>query len=202
MQTIKKIIGVSTAFLTMGVYAETPQPQEQAPARSNAWYIGGGRVDIDSQIASEQGIGDSATYIKVGWVGQNKNFVYGAGISYLDYSDNRSFNQQVESNWGDRSTESSDASASAFFGEGGYTFMPSKYVGIDMLAGMELIWRSERGIGNCSDCYEEDIDVDSGIYVSPRLRLIADGFTFSISYQHYLSGDLGGTPLVTLGWTY
>lgn len=167
-------------------------------------YLSAGEVALDSKIADSEGVGDKPTYVRFAWEAQKHTGIFGAGMSIFMYSDHESFSQRVERNYGGgRSTESSSAEAVNLYGEGGYSHQATDNVYFDILGGYELVLQSERSISYCSDCYSEDIDVDSGLYITPRMKVIADnGFTFLLAYHHYLSGDAEQGLSVGLGYTF
>lgn len=194
---------VGVFIVSLSLVANGEEIAAPAVTNSNAWYVGVGRVGIDSETALKEGVDDSATQIKFGWTGQKNSIVYGAGFTYIQYSDNEDFSQVVQNNNDRVYTEDSNASASAFYGEGGYSYALSEMVAFDVVGGIEIIVSSERTIESCSDCRSEDIDISSGLYVMPRIRFMPEGgFTIAVSYQQYLGGDLTSAPMVTLGWTY
>lgn len=167
------------------------------------WYAGIGQVAIDSASATRGKIKDSATYIRLAVEGRSQGWLYGGGISGYFYSDKNKFSQGVEDQFGNRSTEDSSASAVNLYGEAGIAYPVSASMSADFLAGYEFVAESSRAISNCTDCASEDIDVDAGVYVAPRIRYqVGDKFTMSLSYQQYLTGDVENAIALYFGWTY
>jgi hypothetical protein len=169
---------------------------------ATGWSFSIGNTSFDSQTALEEGIDDSAFSFDFAYTGYKENFIYAVGMSGMLLSDNESFSQGVTGGFGGGySTASSSANAFGFFGEVGYSHvLESGNVSFDLLGGLEVIW-SERSIANCSNCYSEDIDLDSGLYLKPRVTFYKDsGFAFSIAYQKYLSADLEGGISLNFAW--
>ncbi len=167
-------------------------------------YISLGEVNFDSEIANLERVKDSATYLKLGYEGKNNQLIYGGGLSGFFYSDRNRFNQLTEDPFGDISRQSSSAEAFNLYFEGGYSYQFSHYWSFDMLFGHELVLSSERSISNCSNCFSEDIDIDSGLYFIPRIKLLPNdsNLIWSLSYQYYLSGDVENAAYLTLGYKY
>lgn len=208
MKTRRVILGIlSLSFplsFSFSAFAEPEtQPEPIDYSARHTFYISAGELSIDDEVAQSEGIGSKPTYVRFAWEAQKHTWVFGAGMSLFMYSDEDSFSQGVRYNGGRRSTESSSAEAVNLYGEGGYSFEATPNIYFDALAGLELVMQSERSISYCSDCYSEDIDVGSGLYITPRLKVIADnGFTFLVAYHHYLSGDLEQGFSVGLGYSY
>lgn len=165
-----------------------------------AWFGGLGRASIDSEKASQQGVEDSALYIRLGVEMQRSHWLYDFGLSGLIYDDNAEFRQTVRDQFGNISTADSTAQAFDLFGEAGYRYLLSPNSSMDFFAGYEQMLTSGRSISNCSNCYDEDINIDSGLYVMPRLQFETEtGFTFTLLYRQYLSGDLASAIALTIG---
>lgn len=201
MQTRNVILGL--AALTLSQTTLSQEPQKVPAKKSNGWYISLGEVSFNTKTADEEGVKDSATYLRFAWEGQSDSLVYGAGLSGYFYSDRREFSQRVEDSSGDESTESSSAEAINAFFEGGYSHALSDNFSVDLLGGYELVLQSERGISFCSDCDSSNIDIDAGLYTTPRIKFTADnGLMLAATYHHYFSGDVENAYSMTFGWTY
>ena len=170
----------------------------------NAYYLGLGRVSFDSKEAFAEGVDSDATSIRLAWERTQGAFAFALGMSGFMYSDNEKFSQQVKEQFGgDVSTRSSSADAFSIFGELGYNKNFNEYVHFSVFGGYEQVITSERGIASCTDCYSEDIDIDAGLYVYPRMLFNRDnGFGVSLGYQKYLTGDVEGGFLITFGGGY
>lgn len=166
-----------------------------------AWFGGLGSASLDSQAAAEEGIEDSALYIRLGVEFQRSHILYGVGLSGLFYDDNAEFSQTVEDLFGDVSTEDSTAEAFDLFGEVGYRYMLSAGSYMDFFGGYEHVLSSERSISNCSNCFEEDIDIESGVYLMPRYQYETEGgYLFTLLYRQYVSGDMENAIALTIGF--
>lgn len=204
MKTRIVISGILSFCLSSMAFAESEvTPQTNGYTTRHTFYLGVGELNIDKQIAHNEGVGSTPTYVRLGWEGQKHNGIFAAGMSVFMYSDRESFSQDTRSNYGRYATEKSSAEAVNLYGEGGYSFQATPNIYFDAVAGYELVLQSERSIAYCSNCYSEDIDIDSGLYLTPRMKVIADnGFTFLLSYHKYLSGDVNNGLSIGLGYSY
>ncbi len=190
-------------FLAAFTFAETPVYDENEAAEYpiSGFYFSVGRANFDSDIAEQERIEDSSTFLRAMWEGQKGQLVYGAGVGMYLYSDNEGFTQWVEDSFGNTDRAKSSASGFTAIGEVGYAKALNENIALEALGGVELMLSSERGIDNCSNCYEQDIDIDGGMYLMPRLRISSTGsFNFSISYQHFLSGDIESAIAANFSW--
>ncbi len=171
--------------------------------QTNNWNFGIGYYNLDKTTAQQECIDSSATYIHFGYEGQDGNFLFGGGISGYLLGDNCKFSQDIIDGWGDRSTESSDANAYGLYGELGYSFpITPGAVHFDLTGGVEKVW-AERGISNCSNCYSENINLDSGFYIRPKFKFMSKGgFTFTIGYNYFPSADINNGITLTFGYTH
>jgi hypothetical protein len=184
---------------------KTPVKQLEQPAALNVgnyegWLMGVGYFSLEKNNAAAEGVGSNATFIKLGWEGQKGSLTYAIGMEAFLLSDKDSFNVTVEDGFGDVSTQSSTAEGYGVYGELGYSVPFSNNMKIDLMGGLDLLWAS-RGVGNCSDCPSEDVNLDGGLYLEPRLRIINEsGFNFSIGYRSYLSGDIENGFSLNFSW--
>lgn len=196
----KILITLSFAALLAAPAIVTAAPKEQAYSGWN-WSAHVGTLNIDSNVAQEQRIEDSA------WVlgaaaerfSSDSSLTFLVGIDLIGYGDNYSFRQ--ETNKGEKS---SDASAAMVYAE----FGPKVPFGKDdsnyflAHAGVSGIFSSERGIGYCTDCYSESIDVKGGAY-----GVLGVGHSFGrvdigLQYQQYFSGDLDNSLRFNISTTF
>ncbi len=202
MQTRNVILGLATLAICQFGLAESKEPSK-TQYRTNSWYVSLGEISFDSEVASQEGVKDTATYFRAAWEGQSNAILYAVGLSGYFYSDRQSFSQTVEDSSGSISTERSSAEAVNLYFEGGYSHSLSKNLSAEILGGYELVLQSERSISYCSNCSSSDIDIDGGLYTTPRIKFTADnGFTLALSYHVYLSGDVENAASISLGWSY
>ncbi|MGD8569563.1 MAG: porin family protein [Gammaproteobacteria bacterium] len=162
-----------------------------------------GQVNVDSTIATQERVEDTATYLRFAWEGQTNAMLYAVGISGFLYSDNDQFSQRVVDNFGNRSTAESDASAFSLYGETGMSYRIGTSASADLLGGYEFVIDSSRSIPNCSGCASEDIDIAAGAFVAPRLSFqTSDRFKLSFSYFQYLTGDINNAFSLNIGYSY
>lgn len=171
------------------------------PAESSHGFMFGlGQANFDKQVAIENGIDDSALSIRLGYEYRKTDYIFAGGITGLVYDDSDEFNQTVIDQFGNVSTAESSADAFGFYVEGGYEYPINSYAYADFMGGYEQIFSSSRSISNCSNCIDQDIDVDAGLYINPRLSVILDNSVFfSLGYQHYLGGDIENNIMLSIG---
>lgn len=192
-----------TALVSTGMASKALGDEAPPPTTANGWYLSIGEVSFDEAVALREGVEDTAVLVRAAWEGQTNAFVYGAGLSMFFYDDKQSFEQYVEGGGGGVRSADSSASAYNLFLEGGYSHTLNPRVNLEVLGGVELTLSSERSIGYCSNCYEEDIDIESGPYVMPRVRFSTAGsFSFFLAYQQYLSGDVENAVSANFSWRY
>ncbi len=195
---------ISTAALAALIPLHANAQSATAPTpNTNGFYVSLGQVSLDEDKAFEEGVEDSAFYFRLAWEGQNDHFVYGAGLSGYVYSDNEGFEQLVEDFGGDVSSEDSSAVAINLFFEGGYNHSFNEAISVELMGGFEPTISSERSIGNCTDCYSEDIDIGGGLYFSPRVRFGgANTFSFLLAYHQYLTGEVESGLTASFSWRF
>lgn len=159
-----------------------------------SWSFGAhiGTNTLDSEAAESAYIEDTA------WsIGGSANYSRGRwltsmGISILIYDDNASFSQWTEDYFGDEGYSDSSATGAQVF----FAFGPKWHFGeyqdfvVITQAGAGAIFESSRSIPNCSNCYEEDIDIDSGVFLKAAfMQNTTSAGAFGIGFTEYLSGD-------------
>lgn len=181
----------------------TPQPANTTknPKSYNHIYLGFGTIGFDSQAAAKEKIKDSANYWRLGWEKIDRRFVYGLGISGYQYSDLSALSSvRVVDQNRKESTAKSGANATNLYFEGGYHYTLNPSFHLEVLTGFEFITYSKRGFASCTNCPGEDINIDAGLYVMPRISYTAKSwFSATLAYHSYLMGDISGAYSVTLG---
>lgn len=198
--TIKYVI--STLLLTAGF----AQAQESAKVpRTAGWemQLFAEHITFDSEAADRQYIGQSSTAfgLNVDYYFANSPMTFGGGVEYVPYSDNAAYSQTVRDNYGDVSSESSDASATALYLELGVNYPLNANGSLFAMAklGANTLLDSSRAITYCSDCYEEDIDISGGAYTTLQLGAVMSQVELGLQYKYYLSGDIESAIGISLG---
>jgi len=195
---------LTTHLSLYSVKADETQPTEPIAVNSydySGWTVAVGYSSLEKENARQERIGSNATFLKIGWEGQTGIFAYGLGMDGYLLKDEDSFNVVVEDVFGDRSTESSSADAFGVYGEAGVSYSFGTNNKVDLMGGLDILW-ANRGIGNCSDCPSEDVNLDGGFYIEPRLRMMSDtNFIFTLGYRQYVSGDVDGGLSLGFSWT-
>lgn len=179
------------------VSAQSPDESDQT---EQGWSIGGyyENLSFDSEAAYEEGIGDSADVI--GLMGEYEfgvaSLAVGMGLGFVDYDDEAEFRQLVEEDrlFGDDDVrlETSDASALNYYLEFGpnYQFGEAQFFELSIKAGYSGMIASERTIEYCSNCREEDIDINGGVYGLLGASFNVNSVNFGLQYRQFASGDI------------
>lgn len=169
----------------------------------SGWSLSGeiGTMNIDSEVANQQYIDDSATIF--GFAAEryssDSDFTFTVGLDFISYNDNNSFAQNTTDGY-----KSSDASAMLIFAE----FGPKIRFGTDNSnyfiahGGASHVFNSERSVSFCSDCYSEKIDVDGGFYGILGVGHSFNSFDLDLQYQQYFSGDFDNSLRLKLSFTF
>ena len=170
------------------------------PGIAGNWGLGGylGYYSLNNEKAKQEGIDDTA--LALGFIADYHSdslltTTFGAEI--LFYDDNNSFSQQVEVvggfDDGDIRTESSDANAFTVYFETGprWNLGSNEEAYISLKGGVETVFLSERSISLCSDCREEDIDIDGGLYLTAAIVRNLNHVSIGFHYQQFLDDDDG-----------
>lgn len=187
---MKTILGLALVFGSSFAIAEQQDVQSQWSFSANL-----SQVNLDSKQAALEGVGDSAWSIDVSANYIQNNWISSFGLGYLEYDDEQEFSQVVEGtglfNDGDISVNDSSASAVTAFVATGYQWQfVEQGMSVIAQAGYTHLFASERGIDNCSNCYDEDIEIDGGIYAKVSAQKDFESFSLGLYFQQYLTGDI------------
>ena len=175
-------------------------------------YGGGlyvGYITMDSDDARDEGIDDQGILagFRIDSV-INRHYVLNAGLGLFYADDEDPFRQTVRQENlffdDDISTESSDIEGISAFLEAGVRFP----VGFEdrLRLGVNVGYHfidAERTISNCSDCRDEDVDVDAGLYLSPAVIAVIQAFKLDLSYQYYFDqGGARGAWIASLSYMF
>lgn len=191
---LKTLAASIILVLSSSVMAE----ESTEPNDISGFYGAIGTVNLDAKSSFENYIDDSATYFKLGWEQHKEEWIWGIGISGYLYSDNASFTNNTTDG-----TKSSEASAINGYLEGGYKYTVNENVSFSIITGYEQVFSSSRGIGMCTGCDSEDIDISAGIYIQPRVTYLwSNDWYATASYSSYLGGDVESALFLTVGILY
>ena len=191
---------VTSLIFTTNAYA---QDSTFDPAGSWAFNFGLEQVSFNKEQAASPSaqIDDSA----IGLIFEGEYFFsshYSAtvGMEYLAYDDNGSFTQNTTDGY-----KSSDASGIPIYGELGYKrfFGENERAYVTARAGMSIMVSSERSISYCSDCAEQDIEIDGGFYGMAGLGVrLGHNWALGAHYKSYLTGDIENAVGVSVSYGY
>lgn len=194
--SLLKPLVVSSCLLVCSQLA-IAQSGNSAPLRQTGWSFSGhvDHVNIDKEAAAEPDayVKDTATAVGAAaeYYSSDSENTLSLGASILFYRDNAEFSQYVR-DWYGGGYEDSDANAFMLFAEYGpkYRFGRDNMSFFLVKGGISGILASERGISNCSNCYEEDIEIDGGAYGVVGIGQTLGSLDISLQFQQYFSGDL------------
>lgn len=177
-------------LLSSNLYAQGENP----PASYGQWKFSAhiGLETLDSEAAWQEYIEDSAYNIGFTADYAKGQWLTSLGLSIIVYSDDAGFSQTTRNNFGNVETSDSSATGAVF----SFAFGPKWQLGeaqdtaVFTQAGVGLMVESSRSISYCSNCYEEDINIDSGMFAKVGvLQNISVGSALGISLAQFLSGD-------------
>jgi hypothetical protein len=182
--------------------------QQRAEAPYSAWSWSGhlDHMTFDDVKAWDQGIDKNA--FALGFAAERytntSDNTLSLGMSFIFYNDNDEFAQYVEDYWGDVDYEESSANAMSVFAEYGprYRFGADNLSFFTVRGGISGLFLSERSIGNCSDCYSEDIDIDGGLYGVLGIGRSGTFIDFSLQFQQYFTGDIDNVLRLKISGTF
>ncbi|HSX84746.1 MAG TPA: outer membrane beta-barrel protein [Cellvibrio sp.] len=191
---------VSGLILATNVHAQESNGSFD-PSGTWAFNFGVEQVSFDKEQAYQEFIDDSATALNIeGEYFFRSHYSVTLGIQFLPYDDEGTFSQDTTGGY-----KSSDASGMPIYGELGYKrfFGPSEKTYVTARAGMSVMVASDRSISNCSNCYEEDIDIDGGFYglLGAGVRL-GQAWTLGVHYKSYFSGDIDNAVGIAVSYGY
>lgn len=203
---MKSVTSLALTSLVSGlILATNIHAQESTfdPAGSWAFNFGVEQVSFDKEQANSRAamIDDSATgLILEGEYFFSSHYSVTVGMEYLAYDDNNSFTQNTTDGY-----KSSDASGVPVYGELGYKrfFGPNDRTYVTARAGMSIMLSSERSIANCSNCAEQDIEIDGGFYGMGGLGVrLGHNWALGAHYKSYLTGDIENAVGVSVSYGY
>ena len=189
----------ASALVSLGLSSSFALARNQPNYSGWSWSGNIDHINIDPEVASRHDIqvGDTATAIGIAaeYFTDASDMTYSLGLSYIMYNDNNEFYQYVFDTWNGNSYEQADTNAFMAFAEAGQKIR----FGVDRMnffsarAGISGIFASSRSIPNCSDCYSENIDINSGLYGVVGLGHSFDTVDVELQFQQYFSGDLNNS---------
>ena len=205
---LEKLYGIAIAIFA-AIYSNTlyAQTDSAPPSIPGEWEFSvfAGHESLDSEAAWLEYIEDNAWNIGVTADYAKGRWLTSLGLTFVNYRDDAGFSQRTRDGYGNVSNSDSTASGmvlSFAFGPK-WHFGENQNVMVFTQAGLGLMIDSSRGIPNCSNCYEEDIDINSGGFAKVGiLRNSASAGAFGISYAQYLSGDMKSTLNFIWSTTY
>lgn len=203
----RALTGLFSLVFCTAISAQTPAENAAAIDPTGSWIftLGVEQFSFDQEQATVEYIDDSAVGLDIeAEYFFHQRYSVSFGVSFIPYDDNAGFSQETEDNFGDRDTSSSDASGVPLYGELGYKhfFGPQGKTYVTARAGLSAMLSSERSISSCSNCYEEDIDIEGGFYgvLGAGVRL-GSSWLLGLQYRNYFSGDFSRGVGATLSYT-
>lgn len=185
---LKTLMSCSLVILLSSPLLVSAAPEPEA---TSGWSWSGhvANLNIDAKAADDQYIDSSA--VVFGFAAEryasDSIYTFTAGVDFVSYDDKGSFSQNTTGG-----VKDSDASAILVYVEYGPRFAlgADKANYVTAHAGFSGIFASSRGIGYCSNCYSEDINLDGGAYGSLGIGHSFTSFDIGLQFQQYFTGDL------------
>ncbi|AMX03364.1 hypothetical protein [Microbulbifer thermotolerans] len=185
----KLVLGLVLGAISTAAAAQE-QVEEGAEYRGS-WGISAEFINFNTDVATVNGIADSGIGLGGSYSGEKGlfNFTIGASLFYVD--DKAEFSQRVQNSWtDDEYTEDSSIDAVSLYLDGGILYPLSEGVSLGMNVGYRY-FDIDRSIANCSNCYSEEIQIESDTYLKPFARFtFNDRFSGTLAYFSY-TGDKG-----------
>jgi hypothetical protein len=161
-----------------------------------------GTASLNSELSS-QGLGDSATNFGFSFDYLDQDWYSSILIDIVEFDDNYGFSQGVTSSYGGNSTEDSVASATSLAGAIGKAwFVNNNKAMFYAQGGLNLMLEASRAISQCSNCYEEDLDVSGGVFTRVGVNVFVDNFILGVYSSFALSGDIENMFGIRVGIQY
>lgn len=165
-----------------------------------------GNTSINPEL-SLQGIDSSAFSFGMSFDYLEQDWYSSILIQIVEFDDNYGFSQDVIGtglgNSGSTDTANSSASASSIGGAFGKAwFVNENKAMFYAQGGLNLVLEATRGIENCSDCYEEDLDVEGGLFTRLGGNFYFDNFILGVYTTMALNGDIESDFGITAGFKY
>jgi len=165
-----------------------------------------GLVSINSDLSS-QGLGDSGSVFGLSFDKLDENKYLSLFVERVTFDDEYSFTQDVvvtsSYSGSSNATEKSEASALSIGGAYGLAwFVNENKSMLYAQGGVNLLVDATRGIPNCSNCYEEDLDVSGGVFGRVGANIFADNIVLGVYSSFALSGDVESNFGVKIGFQY
>lgn len=193
MKLKRGIISVYVLLACFSYSTASAQGAATAPQSSGKWEfsVSVGHEELDSETAYQAYIEDNAWSIGISADYDSGRWLSSIGLGIVRYRDDAGFTQGTVDGWGDYDNSESTASGTLL----SFAIGPRWKVGADesvllyTQAGLGKMFESSRSIANCSNCYEEDIDLESGLFARFGLIKELGSFGLGFSLTQYLSGD-------------
>ncbi len=160
------------------------------------WGFGIGQSNINEDQSVLEGIEDSSTALSFFYTQPKKNKTnFTIGTNLYMYDDNQGFTNNTTGG-----VKSSSASGVSIFGDIGYRFKTNSKLTFIPKAGYEAMISSTRSIPNCTNCDEEDIDIDAGIYAEIATKFHLKKSDLQIRFRQFIDGDEGLENAIFFDW--
>lgn len=170
------------------------------------WSVSLGSMNIDSESAANEAIGDSTDFV-LGFSADysTQRWITSIGLDWVSYDDKAGFSQRTENQFGREDDSSSDATGLLFYGAFGpqWRFGQEQKTSVFLQAGLSTMFSSERSIDYCTDCYSEDIDIEGGVFARAGfMQKVGNTMALGLNFTQYLrSDDLENGFNIILRWS-
>lgn len=198
MKATKPGFIIAIAFL----FSISPVMAQDNGYERQGWTGGLGlsQFTLDEMAAAEERIDESAFSLDLfASYYFSSRMVATLGASLLRFDDNAEFSQQVlvtDIFGTEVETATSEASGFQLAAQIEYMTPPLSTLEIQFRggAGFAAIAGADRSIDNCTDCREEDLDIEGGPFFTASIfKSFSDSFTLGLGGRQYASGDVKST---------
>jgi len=162
-------------------------------SNTSIWSWGGqlGTLNINKESAIRERIKNDATVLGLFANHQSNWFFTSLGLDFITYNDNDSFTQATSNGFGRRNASSSSANATNIF----MAIGPKLTIGTQQNAiiytqvGLSSLFESDRSISNCSNCFSEDINIESGAFTKTGFKFKAGAVALGADYIRYTNSE-------------
>lgn len=173
------------------------------PVDDGGWSWSGNidSMHINKDKAAREYIGDTAVVFGLAaeHYSSSNEFTYALGVNFIAYDDQAGFSQSTN-----KGRKSSDASGILLYVEAGprYHFGADGMNFVVVKGGLSTMVSSDRGIGYCTNCYSEKIDVNGGAYGVLGVGHTFNSFDVALNFQQYFSGDIDNSLSIKLSSSF
>ena len=178
-------------FLSTPVFADHMR-NGRAVGSGWAWAFTMESIQLEDEAADREGVGDD-TYafgVKAEYL-LSDFYSVNLGGSFVLFEDTYEFTQFVRGRYGDVNYRESDVTGLQLYVDAGPIFFVDRdgRFAVSPRFGVSNISLTERSISDCFDCYEENVNIDTGAYGALNLKYDFGSFVGELSLIKQVESD-------------